>query len=37
MVMKQPGMRGAAGQGARRGAKKPARQAQGQAAFKKLQ
>ena len=37
MVMKQPGMRGAAGRGARRGAKRPARQAQGQAAFKKLQ
>ena len=37
MTMKQPGIRGAAGQGARRGAKKPARQAQGQAGFKKLQ
>jgi len=37
MVMKQPGMRGAASRGGRRGAKRPARQAQGQAAFKKLQ
>ena len=37
MVMKQPGMRGAAGMGGRRGAKRPARQAQGQAGFKKLQ
>ena len=37
MAIKQPGMRGAAGSGARRGAKQPARQAQGQAAFKKLQ
>ena len=37
MVMKQPGIRGAAGAGGRRGARKPARQAQGQKAFKKLQ
>ena len=33
----QPGIRGMAGMGGRRGAKKPARQAQGQAGFKKLQ
>ena len=37
MAIKQPGMRDAAGMGARRGAKRPARQAQGQAGFKKLQ
>ena len=37
MVMKQPGVRRAAGAGGRRGAKRPARQAQGQAGFKKLQ
>ena len=37
MAIKQPGMRGAAGGGGRKGAKRPARQAQGQAAFKKLQ